>query len=262
MKQSDRRKVLFESWVRDYGGDIYRCALRLPDHGIWELQQQQHFVSGKLMSWVALERAVRIAKKVDRSEPIACWESAMREIYDDVMMHGWSERQGAFKERYEAESLDASALLIPVMGFLPADHPRVRATIDRIAERLTIDGLVYRFDPADSLGGDLPMGEAEGAFLPCTFWLATAYAKLGRTREAEAIISRVEKIAGPLMLMAEEADPQTNTFLGNTPLLFSQIEYVRAVTELAKARPLSKAMLGVSMAAAHARRTISRWTGR
>ncbi|MDQ3407366.1 MAG: glycoside hydrolase family 15 protein [Chloroflexota bacterium] len=222
---------------------------RLPDSGIWELPAQQHYVSSKVMSWVTLQRAVKIAKRTDHVDEIHAWQTTMAEIHAEVMARGWSERLGAFTQRYEADTLDAAALLIPVMGFLPADHPRVLATVEQIAASLTIDGLVHRFIAGDTPGHeDLPLGEFEGAFLPCTFWLATSYALMGRPDEAEAILERVEAIAGDLGLLAEEVDARSGTFLGNSPLLFSHVEYARAVLELAKARPLAKARLMIGMA--------------
>ena len=221
---------------------------RLPDSGIWELPGEQHYVSSKVMSWVTLERTVEIAKRTGHPDVIDAWLTAMDAIHVEVMARGWSERLGAFTQRYEADTLDAAALLIPVMGFLPADHPRVIATVEQIAASLTIDGLVHRFLAAETPGhDDLPLGEFEGAFLPCTFWLATTYAMMGRPDDAEAILARVEPIAGELGLFAEEVDARAGVFLGNSPLLFSHAEYARAVLELAKARPLDKARLMIGM---------------
>jgi GH15 family glucan-1,4-alpha-glucosidase len=125
------------------------------------------------------------------------------------------------------------------MGFLPADHPRVRSTVDRIATSLMHNGLVYRFDPEElPEPASLPLRTFEGAFFPCTFWLVTAYAMAGRTAQAEALLRRAEAVAGELGVFAEEADRHSAGFLGNVPLVFAQVEYVRAVMELAKARPL------------------------
>lgn len=196
------------------------------------------------MSWVTLERAVKLAEAIGKGGAVDGWQRTMTEIHAQVMERGWSERLGAFRQRYEADTLDASVLLIAVMDFLPADHPLVLATAERIVERLTIDGFVHRFIPRDTPGGqDLPVGEFEGAFLPCTFWLATTYAKAGRPDLAEEILRRAERVAGELGLFAEEVDARARTFLGNTPLLFSQVEYVRAIVEIARAQPLDKARL-------------------
>jgi GH15 family glucan-1,4-alpha-glucosidase len=116
------------------------------------------------------------------------------------------------------------------MGFLPVDHPRVVATVDRIVDELAIDGFVHRYTPATD---ELPLGEFEGAFLPCTFWLATVLAMAGHTGEARTILAAAEAIAGELGLFAEEVDVATCSFLGNTPLLFAHAEYVRAVMAIA-----------------------------
>ena len=206
-----------------------------PDRGIWELDADEQYVSSKVMSWVTLERAVKIAKHTERTESTLEWESTMEAIHADVMDRGWSEAGQFFRQRYGSEAIDASALLIPVMGFLPADHPRVTTTVRAIEERLTINNLVHRFVAAETPGlSDLPVGEFEGAFLPCTFWLATIYAMQGDLTRAETLLATVEAVAGDLGLFAEEISARDNTFLGNTPLLFSQVEYVRAILEINK----------------------------
>ena len=207
-----------------------------PDNGIWKLPQPQHYLSTKVLSWVALDRSIRIAQKANPGFP-AAWAAARDAIHAEVMDKGWSERLGAFRQRYEAENLDSAALLISVLDLLPADHPRVLATIERITEFLMIDGLVFRFDPLETPSlGELPFGQLEGAFFPSTFWLATAYAKARRLDQAEGILEQAERMAGPLGLFSEATNPRTHTFLGNTPLLFSNVEYVRAKLELARAR--------------------------
>ncbi|MGE3594810.1 MAG: glycoside hydrolase family 15 protein [Dehalococcoidia bacterium] len=243
-------------WREEYWTMLQRAAdyaaanWRRPDSGIWELSTEQHCVSSKVMSWVTLERATKVANVLGRADESANWRPVMAEIHAEVMERGWSERLVAFRQRYEADALDTSTLLIPVMGFLPADHPRVQATVERIVERLTIDGFVHRF-LAEDLPDEqpLPVGEFEGAFLPCTFWLATTYAVVGRSDDAEAILNAAEAICGGLGLFAEEVDVRTKTFLGNSPLLFAQVEYARAVLELAKSRPVDKArlMLGIAV---------------
>jgi GH15 family glucan-1,4-alpha-glucosidase len=204
-----------------------------PDNGIWELPVRQHFVSSRVLSWVALDRAVRIAKKIKPDFDTSAWEAEIPKIHGEVMDRGWSERLGSFRERYEEENLDAALLLISVFEFLPPDHPRVLATIEKISQVLTVDGYVYRFNPRKMPAlGDFPMGQLEAAFLPCTFWLATAYAKAGQSRKAQAILEKVERIAGPAGIFAEAVDPRNNCFLGNTPLLFSHVEYIRAKMEI------------------------------
>ncbi len=228
-------------WRREFGELVGRCADYIAGHwresgnSIWELSVEQHYLSGKVMSWVALDRAARIAKRSGADAGRAAhWQSEAEAVRAEVLARGWSDRLGAFRQRYEADNLDAAALLIPITGLLPPDDPRAVATVERVARQLAVDGFVHRFVPSETPGvGSLPLGEYEGAFLPCTFWLATTYAKLGRVAEAEAVLRRTEAIAGPLGLFAEGVDTRTGTFLGNGPLLFSQTEYVRAATELA-----------------------------
>jgi GH15 family glucan-1,4-alpha-glucosidase len=226
------------------------------DNGIWELSARAHYVSSKVMSWVVLDRALAlaIAERTGRRDVPDQWRETRQRMHTHVMEHGWSDRRQSFVQRYGAEALDASTLLIPVMGFLPADHPRERATIERATieratieratieratEELTIDGLVYRFEPdvAPIENPDhLPMGEFEGAFLPCTFWLATTHALAGHLDAAEATLRRAECLTNACGLFAEEADPRTGQLLSNYPLLFSQVEYLRAAHTVECAR--------------------------
>jgi len=221
-----------------------------PDSGIWELPAEEHYVSSKVMSWVALERAVKIAAKTQPSHPTNPWRAAMATIHAEVLARGWSDRLGAFRQRYDADTLDAAALLIPVMDFLPANDPRVLATAERIEATLAIDGFVHRFVAGETPGHEnLPVGEFEGSFFPCTFWLATTYAKAGRPDRAETILARAEVAAGALGLFAEEVDARSGAFLGNYPLLFAQVEYIRTILEIAKARPLDMMRLMVGKAA-------------
>jgi GH15 family glucan-1,4-alpha-glucosidase len=230
-------------WRDDYWEIIRRVAdftlehWMEPDNGIWELPLRQHFVSSRISCWVTLDRAVRIAGKVKPDFDVSAWQGELAKIHAEVMERGWSEKLGAFRQRYEADNLDAALLLISVFEFLPPDHPRVLATIEKIEEQLTIDGHTYRFDPRElPVLGDFPLGQLEAAFLPCTFWLATAHAKAGQVKKAEAILQRVERIAGNLGLFAEAVDPRNGSFMGNTPLLFSHVEYVRARMQIERAK--------------------------
>ncbi len=214
--------------------DFVSKTWKHPGNSIWELPVVQHYLSGKIMSWVALDRAIKIADRLGQSISGANWPSTRDEIRADILENGWSERLRAFRQRYEAENLDAAALLISVMGVLPADDPRVISTLEQIDRRLTINGFVYRFDPHETpkMNG-APLGQYEGAFLPCTFWLATGFANAGRFDKARAILENAERVAGPLGIFAEGVDARSRTFLGNTPLVFSHTEYLRAVLELA-----------------------------
>lgn len=216
----------------------YTCgAWREKDSGVWELGREAHYVASKVMAWVTLDRGLRIGQRL-RKRPSEKWRQTKETIRREVLERGWSDDQGTFRQRYDSEAIDAASLLIPLMNFLPAKDPRVLATIETIEKELLVDGLVYRFDPRATLGDDhLPLGEFEGAFLPATFWYAHALAGAGRKKEAEKILRRCEELAGGPGIFAEEADPRNGAFLGNTPLLFSQVEYGRALLAL---RPKKK----------------------
>ena len=179
------------------------------------------------MSWVVLERAVYIAGKTGHTQETDHWRETAAAIHAEVMEKGWCEEKNAFRQRYDSDALDAAALLIPLMDFLPCGSSacrrhscghRARAGGRRLGSSL-------RSRIARIGGEQLPIGEFEGAFLPCVFWHAHALAKAGRCDEAEAILLKCEAIAGELDIFAEEADARHNTFLGNTPLLFSHVEY-------------------------------------
>jgi GH15 family glucan-1,4-alpha-glucosidase len=228
--------------------DVWQLLCRSADYvathweekgnGIWELDARERYVSGQVMAWVALDRVRRIGARGRQPMPrAAVWARAGAAIRDNVERHGWSERRKSFTQSIGGDALDASALLIPLTGFLPTDDPRVRSTVEAVAADLTIDGLVYRFDPAEAVhGGPAEMGEFECAFLPCTFWLATCFALLGRIGDAEDVLAAVSRVAGPLGLYAESIDPRNWTFAGNTPLLFSHVEHIRAEQTLRHAR--------------------------
>lgn len=230
-------------WKHEFWSLVERVAdfiaehWRGPDSGIWELPAQEQYTSSKVMSWVVLDRAAQIAERTGHADAAPRWNKARDEIHADVLRQGWSERIQSFTQRYGSDALDGSLLLIPVMGFLPATDPRVRSTVERIVQELSLNGLIYRFDPMSTpVEQPSAMGEFEGAFLPCSFWLATTYALQGRLSEADDLLRRVEALAGELELFAEEADPRTDEMLGNYPLLFSQVEYIRAVLTLSKAK--------------------------
>lgn len=219
-----------------------------PSHGIWELPQVRHYVSSKVMSWVTLDRAVKVAEHLELDFDTSQWQSEMRKIHQDVMEHGWSEEQQCFLEHYDGPQLDASVLLISVMDFLPPDHPRMISTLHRLDEKLGINGLIYRFDPQETIAPEHPLlGEFEGAFLPTIFFMATAYAKAGLTHQAEYILETIETVVGDTGLIPEEIDARNLDLLGNTPLVFSLVEYIRAVMELDKAKPVQKLALMAGM---------------
>lgn len=198
-----------------------------------KLSPPQHFVIGKIMSWVTLDRTIQIADKYGhQGHHCLAWQKAKDEIFSEVMTKGWSKKLNSFQQYYGSQTVDAALLLIPLMGFLSADDPRVYGTVECIKVHLEVNGFVHRFVPDD----DPVVGEAKGAFLMCTFWLAQVYVQLGELQRAEDILRRIEAIAGRLGLYAEAVDARNETWLGNTPLLFSQIEYARAAMALSRAR--------------------------
>jgi GH15 family glucan-1,4-alpha-glucosidase len=195
--------------------------------------EQRHFVSSKVMSWTTLARALAIADRIGANGNVRQWRRALAEIQAEIMERGWSPSLQSFRQHYDADTIDASTLLIPLMGFLGPEHPHVVGTVQRIEQDLTIDGMVYRFQPEGPSGADdLQMGQFEGAFLPCCLWLAAVYAMMGRRNDADAMLRRVEALGGELGLFSEEADGVSGLLLGNFPMIFSHAEYIRAVLQL------------------------------
>jgi GH15 family glucan-1,4-alpha-glucosidase len=226
-------------WAPKYWGLIHRIAdytakhWRKPSNGIWERDQQRHFVSSKVMSWTTLARALAIADRIGENGNVRQWRRALAEIQAEIMERGWSPSLQSFRQHYGADTIDASTLLIPLMGFLGPEHPHVVGTVQRIEQDLTIDGMVYRFQSEGPSSADhLQMGQFEGAFLPCCLWLAAVYAMMGRRNDAEAMLRRVEALGGELGLFSEEADGVSGLLLGNFPMIFSHAEYVRAALQL------------------------------
>jgi GH15 family glucan-1,4-alpha-glucosidase len=197
---------------------------RDPDQGIWEIRgEPRHFVYSKLMCWVALDRAVALADRLDAHDRVPAWITTRDEIADAILRHGWNERTGAFTQSFDSEELDASNLMMSIVGFLPADDPRILATIDATVTGLTDERrLVYRYRADDGLDG------AEGTFLLCTFWLAQAQALAGRVTDARATFERALDFIDDLGLLAEEVDTHTGEFLGNFPQAFSHIGLINA----------------------------------
>lgn len=210
---------------------------REPDPGIWELEPRE-FVSSRVLSWTVLDRAIKIAGRTGHADiPLHQWHGARAAIRAaEVMGCGWSDKMRSFRQHCDADTVDAALLLIPLLGFLPADDPRVESTVAQIESHLMLNGFVYRFVAEDFPGqGDMPLGEEEGAFAMCTCWLAHYYALRGDPDVAEAILRRVEATAST-GLLAEAVDVRSGALLGNIPLLFSQVEYAKAALALAAAQ--------------------------
>jgi len=201
------------------------------DQGIWEVRgEPRDFLYSKLMCWVALDRARDLADLLHAHDRIATWTAAREQIRDAILTDGWSEKAGAFTQAFGSDELDASTLMMPIVGFLPATDPRMRSTIDAIAERLTDEhGLVYRYRASDGLEG------SEGTFLLCTFWLAQAQALAGEVEQARASFEHAIDYANDVGLLAEEVDPASNELLGNFPQAFSHIGLVNAAWAISQA---------------------------
>lgn len=207
-----------------------------PDQGIWEVRGgPRDFLYSKLMCWVALDCAIELAEMLNAHDRIDAWAATREQIRDAILKRGWSEKARAFTQAFGSDDLDASALMIPIVGFLPATDPRVRATIDAIAERLTdAHGLVYRYRASDGLAGE------EGTFLLCTFWLAHALALAGEVEPAMATFERAITYTNDVGLLAEEVDPASGELLGNFPQAFSHIGLVNAAWAISQAEEQPK----------------------
>jgi len=203
-----------------------------PDHGIWEVRgQPQHFLHSKLMCWVALDRAIALADWLGATDRVEAWSRTRTKIRAAIERRGWNERIGAYTQAFGSEVLDASALMIPLVGFLPATDARMRATIDAVQRRLTSPrGLVYRY-----LGADDGLTGTEGTFLLCTFWLARCLALAGDTDQARAAFNAAASHVNDVGLLAEEVDPDTGELLGNFPQAFSHIGLINAAWTIAQA---------------------------
>ncbi len=208
---------------------------RKKDQGMWEVRgEPRHFVHSKVMCWVALDRAVALATdKLHAEDKVDAWTAARDEIWHTVMREGWSEKASAFTQSFGSTELDASNLVMSIVGFLPADDPRILATIDAIADRLTDDrGMVYRYRTKS--GVDALAGE-EGTFLVCTFWLARALAMAGQTARATEVFERAIRYVNDVGLLAEQVDADTGELLGNFPQALSHIGLINAAWAIAEA---------------------------
>jgi GH15 family glucan-1,4-alpha-glucosidase len=203
-----------------------------PDQGIWETRgPPQHYTYSKVMAWVAVDRAIRSAREFCMAGPLAHWESLRERIHRDICQHAFDTGLGSFVQYYGSRQLDASLLLLPIVGFLPASDPRVRGTVAAIERHLIKDGFVQRYDTAESPDG-LPAGE--GVFLACSFWLADNYIVLGRRDEARELFERLLTIRNDLGLLAEEYTPQSKQFAGNFPQAFSHVALVNTALNLSR----------------------------
>ncbi len=202
------------------------------DQGIWETRgEPRDYVYSKLMCWVALDRAIALAPQLGARHKVEGWTVTRNEIRAAILSRGWSEKAGAFTQAFDGDDLDASNLMLAITGFLPGDDPRMKATIDATAARLTDErGLVYRYLAHDGLAGE------EGTFLLCTFWLAQAQALAGELGPASATFERAVAVINDVGLLAEEVDVGSGEMIGNFPQAFSHIGLINAAWAITQAQ--------------------------
>jgi GH15 family glucan-1,4-alpha-glucosidase len=211
--------------------DVAAARWQEPDHGIWEIRgEPRHFLCSKLMCWVALDRAIALADRLEAGDRVGRWTASRDEIAEAIMTRGWNERVGAFTQSFGSDDLDASNLMMAIVGFIPADHPQMRSTTAAVTAQLSDErGLIRRYVAADGLEGE------EGCFLLCTFWLAQTQALAGDLDGARATFEAAAMYANDVGLLAEEIDPRTGELLGNFPQAFSHIGLVNAAWAIAEA---------------------------
>jgi alpha,alpha-trehalase len=216
-------------------------AWRKPDQGIWEARgKPQHYVSSKLMCWVAMDRAAKLAAIRGNSELEASWGATADEIQADILEHGVT-KDGVLRQHYDTDALDASTLLAPIMGFLPGEDPRMHASVLAIADDLTEHGFVLRYKTDETDDG---LSGKEGTFLICSFWLVSALSIVGEAQRAHDLMERLLRIASPLGLYAEEFDADTGRHLGNFPQAFSHLALIEASSRIILAEQLALEGLG------------------
>jgi alpha,alpha-trehalase len=208
-----------------------------PDQGIWEARgKPQHYVSSKLMGWVALDRASKLAHIRGDQDLAGTWRATAEEIKTDILTHGLDQR-GVLRQHYDTDALDASTLLAAIFGFLPPDDQRLRASVLAIADELTDNGFVLRYRTDETDDG---LSGKEGTFLICSFWLVSALAIIGEDQQARDLMERLLRIASPLGLLAEEFDVDTGRHLGNFPQAFSHLALIEAAGRIIAAERLAE----------------------
>jgi GH15 family glucan-1,4-alpha-glucosidase len=206
-----------------------------PDEGIWEVRgPRRDFVHSKVMAWVAFDRAVKAVERYDRPGDVERWRRCRHEIHQEVCREGFDAELGSFVQSYGSKILDASLLMIPLVGFLPANDPRVRGTIEAVERELCRDGFVLRYPIGDEIADVDGLPPGEGAFLPCTFWLVDCLHLIGRQDEARQIFRRLLALRNDLGLLSEEYDTQARRLVGNFPQAFTHVGLVNSAYNLSK----------------------------
>jgi GH15 family glucan-1,4-alpha-glucosidase len=199
-----------------------------PDQGIWESRgAPQHYVSSKLMMWVAVNRGARLARGIGIEELADEWEQTAERFREEILDRGV--RDGVFRQHYDTDALDASLLLIPLLRFLPPDDPRICATVEAIDKDLTEHGLVLRYKVHETDDG---LSGKEGTFLICSFWLVSALSEIGECKRARHLCERLLEAAGWLDLFAEELEAESGRHLGNFPQAFTHLALINAVSHV------------------------------
>jgi GH15 family glucan-1,4-alpha-glucosidase len=218
--------------------DFLESGWKEPDEGIWEVRgPRRHFTHSKVMAWVAVDRAVSAVNRFGCDGPVDRWKMLRQEIHDEICAKGFDAERNTFTQYYGSKQVDASLLMVPLVGFLPATDPRVLGTMAAVQRDLTTpEGFVRRYagNSTDDVDG-LPPGE--GCFLACTFWLADNLVLAGRRPEAEALFERLLGIANDVGLLAEEYDPVAKRLLGNFPQAFSHVSLVNTAHNLTPKAP-------------------------
>jgi GH15 family glucan-1,4-alpha-glucosidase len=210
--------------------EFLESAWERPDEGIWEVRgPRRHFTHSKVMAWVGVDRGIKAIERFGRSAPLDRWKALRHRIHEQVCREGYDPDRGAFMQYYGAAQVDASALMIPLVGFLPATDPRVVGTVNKIERDLMENGFVKRYEPQPSVDGLPP---EEGAFLTCTFWLADNLALMGQQERARALFTRLLAIRNDVGLLAEEYDPVSRRQLGNFPQALSHISLINTAYNL------------------------------
>jgi GH15 family glucan-1,4-alpha-glucosidase len=205
------------------------------DAGMWEMRgEPRHHLSSKVLCWTALDRAVQLAPHLGQYGKAEEWAAERDRIREAVLERGWSEERQAYAQSFDSDDLDAAQLLMPLVGFLPATDPRMRSTIDAIADELTEDGLVLRYRNVEGLNADGLTGE-EGTFVICSFWLVSCLAQAGEVDRAQALFDQLVSYANDVGLLAEEIDTRADELLGNVPQAFSHIGLIIAASHLDRA---------------------------
>ncbi len=239
--QSRKRRL-----VTDAADWMLQCELlkhlegiwQFPDEGIWEVRgPRRHFTYSKIMAWVAFDRAVKSIEEFGFVGPLGHWRSLRQQIHEDVCAKGFDAELGAFTQSYGSKELDASLLMIGLVGFLPPSDKRLRGTVEAIEHRLAVDGLVRRYDTREAKDG-LP--DDEGVFLACSFWLVDSLTLLGRIDDARTLFERLLTLRNDLGLLSEEYDPRAQCLVGNYPQAFSHIALINSAYRLAHAARLAE----------------------